>query len=516
MPTSPLVRWPQGRTAGRSIPPVLRPVLRAYILGYASSTAPRLLTLLLTHLSKRRKNIDEKPEECFLPSLLRILRGGLELQRFPTFCAALVGDTATKIIVSTWRQVIRRGTIELILHRLAKWLSTFISAWFSLRLLQSKRSALFMDLETEETANGPVVRPRRFAGRTLDLTLFAVTRAVDVIVGELWSQRRTRRITAGKWTVRDMEPVSTKNIFHDPSISQMHFSALPAAAPAPTPAPNLEKRATCTFTNAASASKSKTSCATIVLSSIAVPSGTTLDLTDLTSGTTVIFEGTTTFGYEEWSGPLVSVSGTDITVTGASGSVIDGGGASWWDGEGSNGGVTKPKFFYAHSLTTSTITGLTFKNAPVQLMSINGASTLAVSDLTFDNSAGASLGHNTDAFDVGSSTGVTISGANIHQFRDRGTCDGGHGLSIGSVGGRDDNTVETVTISSSTIKNSQNGVRIKTVYDATGSVSGVTYKDITLSAITSYGIVIEQDYENGSPTGTPTTGLSPLSPLPQR
>lgn len=51
------------------------------------------------------------------------------------------------------------------------------------------------------------------------------------------------------------------------------------------------------------------------------------------------------------------------------------------------------------------------------------------------------------------------------------------------------------------------GVRIKTVYDATGSVSGVTYKGITLSEITKYGIVIEQDYENGSPTGTPTAGV---------
>jgi polygalacturonase len=45
------------------------------------------------------------------------------------------------------------------------------------------------------------------------------------------------------------------------------------------------------------------------------------------------------------------------------------------------------------------------------------------------------------------------------------------------------------------------------VYDATGSVSGVTYKDITLSSISDYGILIEQDYENGSPTGTPTNGV---------
>jgi polygalacturonase len=121
---------------------------------------------------------------------------------------------------------------------------------------------------------------------------------------------------------------------------------------------------------------------------------------------------------------------------------------------------------------------------------------------------------------VGSSSDVTISGANVKNQDDclainSGTsitftgasCSGGHGLSIGCVGGRADNTVSDVTISSSSITNSENGVRIKTVSCATGSVSGVTYKDITLSGITDYGIVIEQDYENGSPTGTPTTGV---------
>ncbi|KAL9618542.1 MAG: hypothetical protein Q9160_006726 [Pyrenula sp. 1 TL-2023] len=301
-------------------------------------------------------------------------------------------------------------------------------------------------------------------------------------------------------------------------------SALVAAVPAPAPtAPaQLEERATtCTFTDAAAASKSKTSCSTVVLSNIAVPSGTTLDMTKLNSGTHVIFEGTTTFGYKEWAGPLVSVSGTDITVTGTSGSVLDGQGSRWWDGQGSNGGKTKPKFFYAHGLTTSTISGITIKNSPVQVFSVNGAKTLTLSGITIDNSAGDSQGgHNTDAFDVGSSDSVTISGANVKNQDDclainsgtnikftGGTCSGGHGLSIGSVGGRDDNTVSGVTISDSSISNSQNGVRIKTVYGATGSVSGVTYSNIKLSGITSYGIVIEQDYENGSPTGTPTAGV---------
>jgi len=311
-------------------------------------------------------------------------------------------------------------------------------------------------------------------------------------------------------------------------------SVLVAAVPMPTPAPDInnavaiEKRASCTFTDAAAASKSKTSCATIVLDGITVPSGTTLDMTKLTSGTHVIFEGETTWEYEEWSGPLFSVSGENIVVSGNSGHTLNGNGAKWWDGEGTNGGKTKPKFFYAHSLTgTSSITGLNILNTPVQCFSVNSATGLTISDVTIDNSAGDTdeLGHNTDAFDVGSSTDITISGANVKNQDDclavnsgtsitftGGTCSGGHGLSIGSVGGRDDNTVSDVTISSSTVTNSANGVRIKTVSGATGTVKGVTYKDITLSSISSYGIVIEQDYENGSPTGTPTDGV-PITDL---
>ncbi|KAK3197409.1 hypothetical protein GRF29_216g87344 [Pseudopithomyces chartarum] len=296
-------------------------------------------------------------------------------------------------------------------------------------------------------------------------------------------------------------------------------------------APAVQGRAdSCTFsgsTGAAQVAKSKTSCSTITLNNVAVPAGTTLDLTKLNSGTTVIFQGTTSFGYKEWSGPLISVSGTKITVKGASGHVIDGNGAKWWDGKGTNGGKTKPKFFYAHSMKQSTISNLNVKNTPVQGFSINGATDLTLDHITIDNSAGdvTNGGHNTDAFDVGSSSGITISNANIKNQDDclainsgtnihftGGTCSGGHGLSIGSVGGRSDNTVDGVVIEKSSISNSQNGVRVKTVYGATGKVNNVTYSDITLSNISKYGVVIEQDYENGSPTGTATTGV-PITAL---
>lgn len=140
----------------------------------------------------------------------------------------------------------------------------------------------------------------------------------------------------------------------------------------------------------------------------------------------------------------------------------------------------------------------------------NGAQTLTLSDVTIDGSAGDSAGgKNTDCFDIGklwqpamstlgqllillfslpgSSDGVTITGATCKNQDDcvainsgtnikftGGTCSGGHGLSIGSVGGRDDNTVKTVEFSSSTVSNSMNGVRIKAKSGETGTISGIT------------------------------------------
>lgn len=114
--------------------------------------------------------------------------------------------------------------------------------------------------------------------------------------------------------------------------------ALVSAAPS-----SLDTRASCTFSDAAAAIKGKASCTAIVIKDMTVPAGTTLDLTKLKSGTTVTFQGTTTFGYKEWEGPLISVSGTNIKVVGASGHLIDGNGAKWWDGKGTNGGKKKPK-----------------------------------------------------------------------------------------------------------------------------------------------------------------------------
>jgi hypothetical protein len=80
------------RLLDQRVPAFLRPLIRAYLFGYASSTVPRLLTLFLTHLSNRRKSSEEG--KAFWPSLRHTLYVGLDWQQFPTFCATLAAGSS--------------------------------------------------------------------------------------------------------------------------------------------------------------------------------------------------------------------------------------------------------------------------------------------------------------------------------------------------------------------------------------------------------------------------------------
>jgi len=113
------------------------------------------------------------------------------------------------------------------------------------------------------------------------------------------------------------------------------FASLVTAAPTASPHPS------CTVNSTSDLATAKKSCTNISLGSFTVPAGKTLDMGDLLDGTTVTFTGTICFGYQEWTGPLVTVSGTDIQIVGAPGSVLDGEGARWWDRLGGNGGKKK-------------------------------------------------------------------------------------------------------------------------------------------------------------------------------
>ncbi|KAH0544861.1 hypothetical protein FGG08_001090 [Glutinoglossum americanum] len=101
---------------------------------------------------------------------------------------------------------------------LARFLAAWLSAWIGMRLLHIRpnipkaqviadrratsyiQSAESSSLEAKE---GDELRARTtppLAGKTMDLTLYAVTRALDVVVGELWSTRKARRVATGRWT----------------------------------------------------------------------------------------------------------------------------------------------------------------------------------------------------------------------------------------------------------------------------------------------------------------------------
>lgn len=139
------------------------------------------------------------------------------------------------------------------------------------------------------------------------------------------------------------------------------------------------------------------------------------------------------------------------------------------------------------------ITNLNIQNWPTHCFYINKVQGLTVSGLTLDNSAGDEpnslsgddpAAHNTDGFDISGSDTVTLQNIKVYNQDDcvavtSGSniivsdlyCSGGHGLSIGSVGGKSNNTVAGVTFENSQVVNSENGCRIKTNSGTTGSVS---------------------------------------------
>ncbi|KAL7747410.1 hypothetical protein RI367_007164 [Sorochytrium milnesiophthora] len=287
-----------------------------------------------------------------------------------------------------------------------------------------------------------------------------------------------------------------------------------------------------------------THCDNVVIDSITVPAGTTLDLSKLKSGSTVSLRGNISFEHSEWKGPLVQISGDNITVDGA-GAVLDGNGHLYWllalysghrsvpmmtfyfrDGQGGNGGVLKPKFISVSGVTNSLVRNLKVVRSPVHIFSISHCKNLSMSDVVIDNSQGDDAGaHNTDGFDVGNSDNVDIRRVTVHNQDDcvavnsgtnlyfgQFTCTGSHGLSIGSVGHGDFDVVKNVTFADSVVQDSANGIRVKawpsTISGASGQVSDITYTNITLCNISKYGIDVQQNYLNSGPKGQPTDGVS--------
>ncbi|XP_018568798.1 polygalacturonase-like isoform X2 [Anoplophora glabripennis] len=275
--------------------------------------------------------------------------------------------------------------------------------------------------------------------------------------------------------------------------------------------------ATCTITsyNEDLIKDAEKNCATITLNGLSVPAGVTLDL-NLNEGAKLIFQGTTTWEFFEWDGPLVNITGTNVEISGAPDHLLDVRGNLWWDGKGEDGDIIKPVSFVVHGLQNSIIRDINIKNPSFHAIWIEKSDGVLAQDVYVDSIDGDTLGgKNTDGFNVWTSNNVTIQRIRVYNQDDcvaikSGTnvvvkdcyCSGGHGVSVGSVGGRVYNIVENVSLSNIDVVNSDNGLRIKTNYGTTGSVTNVTYENVTLKDINKFGIRIHGDYGNHSAGAT--------------
>ncbi|OKL61468.1 hypothetical protein UA08_03373 [Talaromyces atroroseus] len=360
-------------------------------------------------------------------------------------------------------------------------------------------------------------------------TATSPTESLTVVSSSAQSTLLTTTRPASRSTVSATVPTSTASPTTTSFSSSTSVSTV-SAAPVTT-APTVATESACVVTEYASISSAVKSCTNIVLSNISAPPSSTINLQSLQTGATVTFAGTTTFGdtYDKDFDTIV-ISGTNVTITGAEGHVIDGNGQAYWDGKGSNGGQAKPNhFIVVKDFYYSEITNLNIQNWPVHCFEIENVEHVTIAGLLLNNTAGdepndrsgkKAAAHNTDGFDISKSEHVTLQDTSVYNQDDcvavtSGSqivvsnmyCSGGHGLSIGSVGGKSDNTVDGVTFENSQIVNSENGCRVKSNAETTGSVSNVIYQNITISDITDYGIDVQQDYLNGGATGKPTTGV---------
>lgn len=146
--------------------------------------------------------------------LCTILKTSTEMNRFPTSCAVIVAGASLlprliAALIQFLLKLINRDIPALHLERFLarlRFLCTFISAWQAFSLLNRdrqwmrRRALSHTSIQTHETNLNlpnqhhhppPDFHPR-YAGKTIDFTLFALVRALDVIIVGSWKGTRSQ------------------------------------------------------------------------------------------------------------------------------------------------------------------------------------------------------------------------------------------------------------------------------------------------------------------------------------
>ncbi|CAG8972355.1 hypothetical protein HYALB_00005023 [Hymenoscyphus albidus] len=204
-----------------------------------------------------------------------------------------------------------------------------------------------------------------------------------------------------------------------------------------------------------------------------------------------------------------SITGAKIhSVTGSG--LIDGNGQAAWDRFASDSSYGRPTLMVITKSSGITVDKLRFVNAPNVFHSTGSGSTNIVYT-NIDLSAKSSSSKppkNTDGWDIGASH---ITMANLHVQNDDDcvafkpgadyvdvrnvTCIGSHGLSVGSLGKTNLDTVSNIYVKGATMKDSTKAVGIKYYPSGYGDavVKNVTYEDITVDN-SDYAIQIQSCY----------------------
>lgn len=162
--------------------------------------------------------------------------------------------------------------------------------------------------------------------------------------------------------------------------------------------------------------------------------------------------------------------------------------------------------FRFNFITNSMISGIRSLNSKLFHMSIMGCKNITLTKLTIYAEPESV---NTDGIHIGRSEGVNITDVNINTgddcvsighgtrrlFIEKVTCGRGHGLSIGSLGKyKNEDDVSGVFIKNCTIKNSDNGVRVKTWLNSFPALAEeLHFEDIVVENVTN-PIVVDQGY----------------------
>lgn len=186
----------------------LKPVLRAYALGYVTVTSPRLLDFVRT---LRKRDLSAQQNFAILSS---ILKTSTQLNRFPTAAAIIVGGAT--VIPRLAGNLLRWLVTAVTKNRLTRlggninsgihFICSFLSAWLAFDLLNrdeawvrkraNSRSAATVDISNLELPNQHHLPPPSFhphyAGKTIDFTLFALCRALDIAVITAWTRTRSK------------------------------------------------------------------------------------------------------------------------------------------------------------------------------------------------------------------------------------------------------------------------------------------------------------------------------------